>query len=344
MSAQPLPVVIGGVSVEAGQRLTVNLPVADLYTRTPVSLPVTVVRGVQAGPTLFVSAAMHGDEIIGVEIIRRVLQQITPDTLCGTVLAVPVVNVLAFLHQSRYLPDRRDLNRSFPGSEKGSLAARLAHRFVSEVVNKSDYGIDLHTGAVHRPNFPHIRADLSNAENVRLAKAFGAPLFLDSRPTEGTLRALTTARGMPVLLFEASEALRFDEHCIAVGVQGVINVMTEVGMLPPMARPTTYAPVFAKADTWVRAPVSGILRSGVTLGATVRTGDVLGVIGDPFGESETPVQASATGVIIGRANNPLTYEGEAVFHIAKVALAKAGPALTRFKQLWRHPAEPLLDD
>lgn len=317
----PLPeLVIGGVTIATDSRVTVNLPVADLYTRTPVHMPVIVHRGAKWGPTLFISAAMHGDEIVGVEIIRRVLKLLTPLALSGTVLAVPVVNVLAFMHQSRYLPDRRDLNRSFPGSESGSLAARLAHLFLSEVVGKSDYGIDLHTGALHRPNLPQIRADFSNAGNLRLAKAFGAPLLLDSKPTEGTLRAYTTARNLPVILYEACEALRFDETAIRIGVQGIVNVMIEVGMLPhkddaPVSMAT---PIFAKSDFWVRAPNSGILRAQASLGDAVKKGQVLGVVGDPFGDQEVAVLAPHSGVVIGRVMLPLVYEGEAVFHIAKV--------------------------
>lgn len=319
MSSQD-EILIGDTRVAPGSRVTVNLPVADLYTRTPVHLPVIVQRGHKPGPVLFISAAMHGDEINGVEIIRRVLKLPLLGELCGTILAVPVVNVLAFLHQSRYLPDRRDLNRSFPGSESGSLAARLAHLFLKEVVGKSDYGIDLHTGALHRPNLPQIRADLSNPENLRLAKAFGAPLFLDSRPTEGTLRAFTTAANKPVILYEACEALRFDETSIRIGVQGVANVLTELAMLPPTgeAPASTITPVLARSEVWVRAPVSGILRAQAALGDAVKKGQLLGVIGDPFGEQETAVISPITGVVIGRVSLPLAYEGEAIFHLARV--------------------------
>lgn len=341
--SEPLPTLrIGGTAIEAGSRQTVNLPVADLYTKSPVHLPVIVHRGAKPGPTLFISAAMHGDEIIGVEIIRRVLKLLNAQELAGTVLAVPVVNVLAFMHQSRYLPDRRDLNRSFPGSETGSLAARLAHLFLKEVVGNSDYGIDLHTGAIHRPNLPQIRADLSNPENLRLAKVFGAPLFLDSKPTEGTLRAYTTAANKPVILYEACEALRFDETAIRIGVQGILNVLAELGMRAPSEETpaTGVTPILAKSDLWVRAPVSGILRAQSGLGDAVKNGQVLGVIGDPFGEEETPVISPASGVVIGRVMLPLVYEGEAVFHIARVETpgeaAQAVDDLQTQSAAWEH--------
>lgn len=314
------PLSIGGIEIAAGTRQTINLPVADLYIGTPVHLPVIVHRGSKPGPVMFLSAAMHGDEINSVEIVRRVLKLPALQELAGTLLAVPVVNVLAFLHQSRYLPDRRDLNRSFPGSDSGSLAARLANLFLKEVVGKADFGIDLHTGAIHRPNLPQIRADLSNADNKRLAKAFGAPLFLDSKPAEGTLRAYTTAHNIPAILYEACEALRFDETAIRIGVQGVANVMMELEMLPKNgdAPVSTVAPIYAKSEGWARAPVSGILRAQAALGDAVKKGEVLGVIGDPFDEREVPVIAPFGGIIIGRVMLPLVYEGEAAFHIARV--------------------------
>lgn len=319
MAGPRAPFELGGHTIQAGESATIELPVADLYTHTPVHLPVRVLHGKKPGPVLWVSAALHGDEINGVEIVRRVLRHKGISRLAGTLIAVPIVNTLAFLHQSRYLPDRRDLNRSFPGSERGSLAARLAHLLLTEVVGRSDYGIDLHTGAIHRPNLPQIRANLANPVTERLAKAFGAPLLLNSPPVDGTLRAFTTAKGIPVLLYEASEALRFDEVCIRIGVRGVIRVMRELQMLPASksSRPTP-PPVVSRSSQWVRAPGSGILRAQVALGDRVRKGQIVGIIGDPFGEAEVEVDSPVEGVVIGRLNLPLVHEGDALFHIAKV--------------------------
>ena len=314
------PFVIGGRSVGPGERARLELPVVNLYTSAPVMLPVVVVRGKGDGPTVFVSAALHGDEIIGVEIIRRLLRMPAMGGLRGTLLAVPIVNTLAFLHQSRYLPDRRDLNRSFPGSKSGSLAARLANLFLKEIVDRSDYGIDLHTGAIHRPNLPQIRGDLANPETLRLCRAFGIPLLLNSEPTQGTLREYTTRKGIPVILYESAEALRFDEICIRIGVQGVLNVLYELGMLdrPKGIRKPALEPVIAKSSTWARSPTSGVLRAQAALGDVVRTGQVIGIVGDPLSENETPIAAPATGVVIGRLNLPLVHEGDATFHIARV--------------------------
>lgn len=316
---------IGGEKIAPGDRRMVNLPVANLYTNAPVNLPVIVLHGRKPGPTLFVSAALHGDEIIGVEIIRRLLKLPRLSEISGTLLAVPIVNVPAFLIQSRYLPDRRDLNRSFPGSETGSLAARLAHLFLNAIVGRCDFGIDLHTGAIHRPNLPQIRADLSHPDNLRLAKAFGAPLLLNSSPTEGTLREYTTRKGIPVLLYESSEALRFDETCIRIGVIGVQNVMHAVDMLPPPDELLVRGaePIMAKSATWCRAPASGIFRSQVKLGQQVIRGQVLGVVGDPWGETENIVLSPCDGLVIGRLNLPLVYEGDALFHLARISEADA---------------------
>ncbi|HEY0914283.1 MAG TPA: succinylglutamate desuccinylase/aspartoacylase family protein [Solimonas sp.] len=327
---------IGGERIGCGERRNIQLPVANLYTNTPVTLPVRVVRGHEPGPTLFISAALHGDEIIGVEIIRRLLVSSRLEHLRGTLLAVPIVNTLAFLHQSRYLPDRRDLNRSFPGSERGSLAARLANLFLREIVGRADYGIDLHTGAIHRPNLPQIRADLGNPDTRRLARAFGAPLVLDSQPTKGTLREYTTKKGIPVLLYESSEALRFDEVSIRIGARGVLNVLEAIGMLPPPPRKSRAAvikPVLATRDSWVRAPASGILRAQVSLGEPVEEGQVLGMIGDPMGELDAPVLSSTAGVVIGRVSMPLVHEGDALFHIAELAEpGSAGGVARRIRQ------------
>lgn len=322
---------IGGHLIAPGETRTVQIAVAKLYTHTPVTLPVRVLHGRREGPVLFISAALHGDEIIGVEIIRRVLLLPAMQRLAGTLLAVPVVNTLAFLHHSRYLPDRRDLNRSFPGSESGSLAARIAHLFLKEVVGRAQYGIDLHTGAIHRPNLPQIRADLDHPESLRLAQAFGAPLLLNSEPTAGTLREYTTRQGIPVLLYESSEALRFDEMAIRIGVRGVINVLRALKMLPGAPEARRGAPIIARSSTWVRAPASGILRAQAGLGDSVRKGELLGVVGDPFGELDTAVLASASGIIIGRTNLPLVHEGDALFHIARLDERGAAGVTRRLK-------------
>jgi hypothetical protein len=282
-------------------------------------MPVYVMHSKKPGPVLFLSAALHGDEINGVEIIRRVLHLRTIRRLRGTLIAVPVVNIHGFINKTRYLPDRRDLNRSFPGSETGSLAARMANVFLSEIVVKCNYGIDLHTGAIHRDNLPQIRAVLDDPDTERMDRAFSVPVILNTRIVEGSLRESAEKAGITVIVYEAGEALRFNEVTIRAGVKGIISVMREFDMLPVLKRSKRQLePILARSSIWVRAPQSGILRSIKSLGAQVQQGDVLGMVADPFGSNEATVCASADGIIIGRTNIPLVNEGEALFHIARV--------------------------
>lgn len=311
--------VFNGVQVQPGQRCSIDLSVGKLYTHSEITMPVYVVNGKKGGKCLYLSAAIHGDEINGVEIIRRVLASPSLKQLHGTLIAVPVVNVHGFINTSRYLPDRRDLNRSFPGSAAGSFAARLAHLFMTEIVNNATHGIDLHTAAIHRNNLPQIRGDLENPDVTELANAFGIPVLLSSVGPEGTLRRVATEAGVPTILYEAGEALRFDEFSIRAGVKGVVNVMRLLGMLPARSskRHKSVTPFIAHSSTWVRAPESGIIRELISLGARVHKGEALGIIADPFGEKERVVSAPNDGVIIGRADLPLVNEGDALFHIAR---------------------------
>ena len=309
-------ITIGGTTIAPGQRASIDLPIADLYTGTSISMPVKVVCGKRRGPTLFVCAAIHGDELNGVEIIRRLLKRKLLRSLQGTLIAVPVVNVHGFLDQSRYLPDRRDLNRSFPGSVRGSLASRMAHTFVDEIVSRAEYGIDLHTGAINRSNLPQIRANIGDDRNLELAKAFGAPVVIDSALRDGSLRECAAERGLPMLVYEAGEALRFDDLSIRAGLRGVFNVMRHLGMLPGTSSGKPIKPVIANSTSWVRAPVSGVLSHKAELGSSVREGERLAVVGDPLGEAEEKVLAPFDGIVIGRSNLPLAHEGDALFNLA----------------------------
>lgn len=285
-------------------------------------MPVQVVNGKLAGPVIFVSAAVHGDEINGVEIIRRLLRTPALTRLRGTLLAVPIVNVFGFEQRSRYLPDRRDLNRFMPGSEQGSLASRMSHLFFETIVRRSDLGIDLHTAAIHRDNLPQLRVDLDDPILKPLAEAFGTPVLLHSDFLENSLRHAAAQEHIPVMVYEAGEALRFDEVAVRIGVRGIIQVLRQLGMLPRVKHRVKPA-VILRSSTWIRANQSGILRAQVPMGASVAAGDVLGMISDPFGENETSVEANVSGVVIGRATLPLVMEGEALFHIGRTKKADA---------------------
>ena len=323
------PLEIGDESVPPGERRHVDLPVSRLPTETWLSVPLEVLRGVRPGPVLWLSAAVHGDELNGVEVIRRVLSAVKPKRLTGTLIAVPIVNVFGFNARSRYLPDRRDLNRCFPGRANGSLASRLAHLFMTEVVAHATHGIDLHTGSDHRFNLPQIRANLADPETLRIARAFDAPVTLNAGLRDGSLRqAATDAAGehgdpRPVLLYEAGEPLRFDEECITVGTAGVLNVMRLLGMLRPAKVDGRESPpggggtIVAESSRWVRAKRSGIFRTLTPPGSRVEEGDKLGVIADAFGRNRASVRAPFPGIVIAHALNPLVHRGDGVVHLAK---------------------------
>ncbi len=307
---------ISGVDVEPGRRKRVDIPAARLPTDTWLSLPIEVLNGIKPGPRLWLSAAVHGDELNGVEIIRELLEKLDPLTLRGSLIAAPIVNVHGFIQQSRYLPDRRDLNRSFPGSLQGSLAARLAHLFMHEVVMQCSHGIDLHTGSNYRTNLPQIRANLQDAETRRCAEAFGAPVMVHSQTRDGSLRQAATKRGIHVLVYEAGEPMRFDAESIRLGVRGVLRVMTALEMRTSKAKRKPPASVEVTESTWVRARRSGILRLQVELGQRVARRETLGVIADAFGENQSRVKAPADGLILGFTNNPLVNRGDGIFHVA----------------------------
>lgn len=307
---------IAGHAIACGETKTIDMPMANLYTDTHMTMPIVVKRAKKTGPTVFISAAVHGDEILGIEIIRRLIKRKSMRLHQGTVIFVPMVNVYGVLHQERYMPDRRDLNRSFPGSAKGSLTGRVAHQFLTEIVEHCDYGIDLHTGAIHRSNYPQIRADVRDAETLALAQAFNVPVILNSDLRDGSLRECAGDFACKVLLYEAGEALRFDEFAIRAGEKGVLNVLRHLGLLKPLAKPKKVIPFVSQKSHWLRACASGIVTDKVQMGSTVEKGDIVAEISNPFGKGLGTVIAKQKGVVIGKLNIPLVQEGDAMFHIA----------------------------
>ncbi len=317
-----IPFEIGGVTVEPGRRRTLEIPVARLPTDTYLSLPVAVVNGTRPGPRLWLSAAVHGDELNGVEIIRQVLTELRARSVRGTVVAEPIVNVFGFVNESRYLPDRRDLNRSFPGSPRGSLAARLAHIFMEQVVGRCDYGVDLHTGSDHRTNLPQVRADLDDPRTREVAKAFAAPVSIHSQVRDGSLREACVKRGIPILLYEGGEAHRFDDAAVDAGVAGVLRVLAALGIRGTSEASPPPPTTVVRTTRWVRARRSGIMRLAVGAGDTVARGDVVAVISDALGDSKVTVRASSDGMVIGFTRNPLVSQGDAVVHLADITVAR----------------------
>lgn len=309
------PITIGDTTVASGRKRRLELPFAKIPTGSEASLPVQVINGRTAGPHIWISGAVHGDELNGVEIVRRVMKQLDAKTLRGAVIAVPIVNPLGFLSASRYLPDRRDLNRSFPGSPRGSTASRLAHLFMTEIVSKCSVGIDLHTASDHRVNIPQIRADIYNEETRSLARAFGAPFTIHARVRRGSLRHEATKKGIHVLLYEAGQAQRFDEDVIKFGVDGVMRTFRKLGMIearlprPPATKEIHYT-------RWVRARRGGLASILVDLGERVEKGDKIATISDAFATRPAAIRTPTAGWVIARTENPLVNPGDALVHVA----------------------------
>ncbi len=314
---------IGGEIIPPGQRRTIDLPVSSLSDHTPVNMSAHIVHGKTDGPVFFVSAGVHGDEVIGIEIVRRLLKSPALRGLRGTLIVVPIVNSFGFINRSRYLPDRRDLNRSFPGSEGGSLAARLAHLFLNEIVSRSDIGVDLHSAAIHRINYPQVRVSPNDAEARALADVFGAPIIMESPIRQGSLRRSAMDMGKTVLLFEGGEGLRFDEVSVRAGQAGILRVMKSLDMISGRGVAAAKSPPqFCASSKWLRAPMGGLFRSLKADGDPVRGDEILGFVSDPFGEDEIEVVAPFDGIIVGRAVLPVVNEGDAVFHLARVQSVK----------------------
>jgi predicted deacylase len=305
-------------------------------------MPIHVVHGKQPGPCLLVSAALHGDELNGVEILRRLLAHKQIDRIKGTLIAIPVVNVFGFVSKSRYLPDRRDLNRSFPGSETGSLASRLANIIMTEIIPHCTHVIDLHTGAINRENLPQIRAKLTDAPVTEsMAQAFGVPVILNSELLEGSFRMAASEHDIPVLLYEGGEALRFDEFAIRAGLNGVLEVMSHLDMRRKSRKTRSANSMIANTSQWLRAPQSGILRALVATGTQVEENDVLAYINDPLGENSEVLRSPISGIIIGKTNLPLVFEGEAIFNIARY---EAADEVSGHIEAYQEEHHPLTDN
>jgi predicted deacylase len=310
-------IVIGDEKIKPGKSKIVFLPMPKLYDWTPISLPIHVINGLEDGPSLCLTAAIHGDEINGVEILRRFLKKKGIKNIKGSIIAIPIVNVYGFLYQERYLMDRRDLNRSFPGSSKGSLASILADILSKQILSQSTHAIDLHTGSNHRFNLPQIRANLDMPGIEELALAFNVPVILHSTFRDGSMREYANEQGIPFLVYEAGEALRFDELSIRTGINGILSVMKALQMIKPgKYRIKKCTPTISRNSYWLRAPTSGILRHIKKAGDRVTKGQVIAIIANPTSTEEYKLKSPLSGIIIGECMLPLVHSGQALFHIA----------------------------
>ena len=310
----PIPLPILDTTVQPGESRRLSWSATELFEGVPVATPVLVVNGEMPGPTLCLTAAIHGDELNGIEMVRRVMHDLKPDKLSGAVIGVPIVNVQGFRRGSRYLPDRRDLNRFFPGNPSGSAASRIAHAFFTQIVSRCDALVDLHTGSFERANLPQLRADLRNPDVVTLTQGFGATVILHSKPSRGTLRAAATSAGIPTVTLEAGGPSVLEPTEVKHGVKGIETLLNALGMIKKVRLWGDPEPVYYRS-TWIRADSGGILLADVRIGSSVREGDLLGTITDPMNNASTPIYSPYSGRVIGMARNQVVMPGFAAFHI-----------------------------
>ncbi len=315
------PFLLLGAEVPPGTSTRLSWQPSQSFQGIAAPTPVLVVNGVKPGPVLCLTAAVHGDELNGIEIVRRVLYNLEVAELSGTVIGVPIVNLQGFRRNSRYLPDRRDLNRFFPGDPKGSSAARIAYSFFHEIISKCDVLVDLHTGSFHRTNLPQLRADLSLPDVVDITQGFGATVIIQSKGADGTLRRAAVNAGIPAVTLEAGEPMRLQEDQVSHGVKGIQTLMNKLGMYDYSSFWGDPEPVYYKSE-WVRANQGGILFSVVGLGEKVKPGELLGTITDPITNVRSKLISPYNGRVIGMALNQVVMPGFAVFHVGIKATEK----------------------
>ena len=326
----------GDDRVAIGERRNLVLAVSQSYSGAAVTLPLAVWRAPRPGPTVFVTAAVHGDEINGTGIVREIMLNPPFELQAGSLVLVPVVNVLGFERHSRYLPDRRDMNRAFPGDAEGSLTGRMAHSIFSSIVGPCDFGIDLHTAATRRTNFPSVRADLRNVQAARIARAFGCEVIVDKLGPKGSLRREACDAGCPTVILEAGEVWKIEPSVVEYGIRGIRNVLIELGMVEGERELPAYQ-VATKKTVWVRSCCGGMLSFHVAPGDIVEQGQPLATNTDLLGQEQGVIDAPHDGVVIGLTTLPTVTPGDPVCHIA---VPKGGLTPIR-RALAVEPAESL---
>lgn len=307
-------VIIANQEIQPGEFKEINISIARLPSHTLIDTPVYVSRATEDGPILALIAGMHGDELNGMEIVRRILDRGLHKVKRGTVVCMPVINIYGFLNYSREVPDGKDVNRSFPGSRRGSLASRVAYYLMHEVIPFVDYGIDFHTGGAMRTNYPQVRAQLRDEQNLELANAFSAPFTIDMPFRPNSLRKEASRKGKRIIVYEGGESLRFDPHAIEEGIAGTLRLMKFLNMIDNAPEPSEANRVIW-STAWVRAKHAGLFQPNVQCGQLVHRGEWVGTITDPFGEFKEEVKAPQTGYVIGLNNRPVIHAGDALIHL-----------------------------
>ncbi|WP_373398653.1 succinylglutamate desuccinylase/aspartoacylase family protein [Algoriphagus halophilus] len=309
--------ILNGVRIRPGQNLNLELPIAKLPTHTLIDLPIFIRSAKKPGPVVLISGGIHGDEINGIATAKKILEEVDEnlDLRKGTLIIIPLVNIYGFLSNSRTFPDGRDLNRSFPGSKKGSLASQIAYILSNEIIPLIDYGVDFHTGGRMLTNYPQIRVDYSDQEALDLAKSFGSRFVVNSKYIEKSFRKSAYKSNKRILVYEGGESMRLDEFAIDEGVQGTKRLLASLGMIDNLSEPSHT--IFLNGSDWIRAKASGIFNSNIQLGEAVKKGQVLAKISDPYGQVKIPVKAPSNGFVIGINNMPVINVGDALIHVGK---------------------------
>ena len=308
---------IHNTEIPVGQSVRVEVNIAKLPSRTPIDMIVTAARAHEPGPTLLLMGGLHGDEINGIEIVRRIIEKGHHIPAKGTVICIPIINVYGFIHFSRYVPDGKDVNRSFPGNKNGSLASRIAYYLMKDIVPKIDYGIDFHTGGADRRNYPQVRCVLTDKVNQELANAFYAPFTLHAKHRPNSFRQAAARLGKRILVFEGGESARFSEQAISHGVDGTLRLMKHLGIRNDAPEPDYRNQQFMHS-TWIRARSSGIFQNLVSGGDEIHKNQVVGYITDPFGDYKVTLKSHTSGFVISLNNNPIVHQGDAIMHIGVV--------------------------
>jgi uncharacterized protein len=310
-------ITIAGQTIEPGQKKQILAVISKLPTRTEIEIPIIVNRSKKPGPTLLLMGGMHGDEINGVEIVRRIISNKYNRPTKGTVICIPILNVYGFLNFSRQVPDGKDVNRSFPGTRRGSLAGQLAYHFRTEILPVIDVGLDFHTGGARINNFPQIRGLMDNPQNLTMAKAFGAKYIINSPLRDKSLRKEAGKMNKNILVYEAGESLRFGKYAIDEGVDGALRVMKHLGMRDEAPSVLTESLLLSESR-WIRSRAAGLYYSFVRPGEKVEAGQKIGLIAGPFGEFERPIKSTVNGHVIAVNNNPVVNRGDALMHVGIV--------------------------
>lgn len=310
-------IIIGGETVEPGENKLLKIKIDRLPTGTLIDIPVYVHNSKKPGPTILVQAGLHGDEINGIEIVRRMLAEKQFDVESGAVIAVPILNIFGFIHFSRDVPDGKDVNRSFPGTKSGSMANRIAYFYLNEILHQIDYGIDLHTGGGQRNNFPQIRYTEADKKSAELAEVFNAPISFASKLIKGSFRNAAFKMDKPTVVFEAGESMRFDDYAIKEGMQGILNVLKHFKMIPDIDTP--YAErrktVYLSGRRWLRAPTAGMFIPKIINGSECKKGQVLGIVTDTFAKRKKTIKAPFDGLIFCVNHQAVVNQGDALFHV-----------------------------